>query len=79
MDRAMVAQQERSLYRHNRPNPLTGSRPTVTPGLEPSLTFERASGKWLEKYERKVALRNSKKTSSKDSGKPVKAQKNCRR
>ena len=49
MDRAMFVQQERFLYRHNRLNPLIGSQPIVTPGLEPSLTFERASGKWLEK------------------------------
>jgi len=49
MDRARFAQQERSLYRHNRLNPLIGSQPIVTPGLEPSLTSERASGKWLEK------------------------------
>jgi hypothetical protein len=49
MDRAIFAQQERSLYRHNRLNPLIGSQPIVTTGLEPSLTFGKASGKWLEK------------------------------
>lgn len=48
-DRARFAQQERSLYRHNQPYPLIRSWPTVTPGLEPSLTFGKASGKWLEK------------------------------
>jgi hypothetical protein len=64
MDRAMFVQQERSLYRHNRLNPLIGSQPIVTPGLEPSLTFERASGKWLEKWDGSVTLRNRREITS---------------